>query len=155
MEGLAANCPDPARIVEIGTGKGSSLIRIMYGLALHEDVRVWTIDLEEQEDAREALIEAQIPNWRYEFLVGDSVEYGKIEGWQPLDLIFIDGSHSYDGVKADVEAWTPHLKPEGVIVFHDYRNRKHRVTKAVDETMVKPWKRVGLVGTMAAYARQA
>nr|NIV28847.1 hypothetical protein [Anaerolineae bacterium] len=33
LEGLVANCPDPARVVEIGTGKGTSLCRIMYGLA--------------------------------------------------------------------------------------------------------------------------
>jgi predicted O-methyltransferase YrrM len=153
LEGLAANCPDPARVVEIGTGRGSSLVRIMYGLALHEDVRVWTIDLLEQEEAREALEEAQVPNWRYEFLVGDSAEYGQIKGWEKLDLVLVDGSHSYEGVKADAEAWMPHLKEEGVFVFHDYKNRKHRVTRAVDETMVKPWTRVGLVGTMAAYTR--
>jgi predicted O-methyltransferase YrrM len=152
LEGLAANCPDPARVVEIGTGKGSSLARIMYGLALHQDVRVWTIDLLEQEEAKEEMERAQIPNWRYEFLVGDSVEYGQIEGWEELDLVLIDGSHSYEGVKAD-GVWLSHLKPEGVVVFHDYRNRKHKVTKAVDELMVKPWKRVGLVGTMAAYTR--
>lgn len=154
LEGLAANCPDPARVVEIGTGKGSSLARIMYGLSLHQDVRVWTIDLLEQDEAKDALEAAQIPNWRYEFLVGDSAEIGKTPGWEKLDLVFVDGSHSYEGVVADVGAWMPHLKPEGVFVFHDYRNRKHRVTKAVDETMVKPWKRVGLVGTTVAYTRR-
>jgi protein-L-isoaspartate O-methyltransferase len=155
LEGLAANCPDPARVVEIGTGKGSSLVRILYGLALHKDVRVWTIDLLEQEEAHEALIEAQVPNWRVDFLVGDSVEIGQLEGWEPLDLILVDGSHAYEGVKADVEAWAPHLKETGVIVFHDYKNRKHKVTRAVDETMADGWQRVGLVGTMAAYVREA
>jgi len=153
LEGLAASCPDPARIVEIGTGKGTSLVRILYGLSLHEDVRVWTIDLIEQEEAREALIESQVPNWRYTFLVGNSAEIGGLD-WEPLDLIFVDGSHSYEGVKDDVAAWAPHLKPEGVLAFHDYKNRKHRVTKAVDETMVAPWRRVGLVGTLAAYTRR-
>jgi hypothetical protein len=154
VEGLCANCPDPARVVEIGTGKGSSLIRILYGLSLHQDVRVWTIDLEEKEEVKEALETAQIPNWRYEFLLGDSAEIGKTPGWEKLDLVLVDGSHSREGVIADVEAWMPNLKESGVFVFHDYRNRKHQVTKAVDEMMVKPWKRVGLVGTMAAYTRQ-
>jgi len=153
LEGLVANCPDPARIVEIGTGKGSSLVRILYGLALHEDARVWTIDLLEQDEAREALEAAQVPNWRYTFLVGDSAEIGGLD-WEPLDLVFIDGSHSYEGVKADVEAWAPHVKEEGVLVFHDYKNRKHRVTRAVDETMIDPWVQMGLVGTLAAYTRK-
>jgi len=155
LEGLVANCPDPARIVEIGTGKGSSLVRILYGLALHEDVRVWTIDLLEQEEAHEALIEAQVPNWRVDFLVGDSVEIGSLEGWEKLDLILVDGSHAYEGVIADVEAWAPHLKDDGVMVFHDYGNPLHEVTPAVDEVMAKGWKRVGLVGTLAAYVRVA
>lgn len=153
LEGLCANCPDPARVVEIGTGRGSSLMRIMYGLALHEDVRVWTIDLLEQEETRSELEQSQIPNWRYEFLVGDSSEYGKIKNWEKLDLVLIDGSHSYEGVMAD-GVWLSHLKESGVAVFHDYRNRKHKVTKAVDELMVEPWVRVGLVGTMAAYTRK-
>jgi predicted O-methyltransferase YrrM len=36
-----------------------------------------------------------------------------------IDFIFIDGDHSYSGVKADVEAWFPKLKPGGIIVMHD------------------------------------
>jgi predicted O-methyltransferase YrrM len=153
LEGLAANCPDPARVVEIGTGKGTSLLRILYGLSLHEDARVWSIDLLEKEDVREALQESQVPNWRYTLVVGDSADLGRAK-WEPLDLVFVDGSHSYEGVKADVEAWTPHLKQEGVFVFHDYKNRRHKVTKAVDETMANPWCIVGRVGSLAAFTRE-
>jgi protein-L-isoaspartate O-methyltransferase len=153
LEGLAANCPEPARVVEIGTGKGSSLVRIMYGLALHEDARVWSIDLLEQEETREALEAAQVPNWRYDMLVGDSAEMGQAE-WEPLDLVFVDGSHSYEGVKADVEAWASHLKTDGVMAFHDYGNDLHRVTEAVDEMMGDGWLHVGLVGTLTAYQKQ-
>jgi predicted O-methyltransferase YrrM len=155
LEGLAANCPDPARVVEIGTGKGSSLVRIMYGLALHEDVRVWSIDLEEKEEAREALEAAQVCNWRYEMLVGDSAEIGSWRDWPELDLVYVDGAHSDPGVRADVAAWEPHVKPEGVMAFHDYGNRTHKVTRAVRETMAEGWTRVGLVGTLAAYVRKA
>lgn len=153
LEGLAANCPDPARVVEIGTGKGTSLERIMYGLALHEDVRVWTIDLLEQEEAQEAMEADQVPAWRYEFLVGDSSEIGKA-AWEELDLVVVDGAHSKEGVKADVAAWMPHVRESGMMVFHDYGDPLHGVTEAVDEMMVEPWKRIGLVGTMAAYTRR-
>lgn len=37
-----------------------------------------------------------------------------------LDLLFIDGDHSYEGVKADWEAYKDFLKPGSVVVFHDY-----------------------------------
>jgi predicted O-methyltransferase YrrM len=36
-----------------------------------------------------------------------------------IDLAFIDGCHSYDGIKNDFEAIYPQLGPFGVIVFHD------------------------------------
>jgi predicted O-methyltransferase YrrM len=35
------------------------------------------------------------------------------------DLIFIDGDHSYDGVKKDFELYQELLSPRGYIVFHD------------------------------------
>jgi predicted O-methyltransferase YrrM len=42
-------------------------------------------------------------------------------GWrEPVDLLFVDGWHSYDAVVADGEAWLPHLSPNGVVIFDDY-----------------------------------
>ena len=37
-----------------------------------------------------------------------------------LDMLFIDGDHSYEGVKADWEAYKDFLKPGAIVVFHDY-----------------------------------
>ncbi|HBA73030.1 MAG TPA: hypothetical protein DCZ63_12840 [Geobacter sp.] len=36
-----------------------------------------------------------------------------------LDLLFIDGDHSYDGVKADWKAYKHFLRPGSIVVFHD------------------------------------
>lgn len=36
-----------------------------------------------------------------------------------LDLLFIDGDHSYKGVKADWEAYKRFLSPGSIAVFHD------------------------------------
>lgn len=48
----------------------------------------------------------------------DSVEFAKT--WdKPIDVLFIDGDHSYEGCKKDIEAWFPHLVPNGVALFHD------------------------------------
>jgi predicted O-methyltransferase YrrM len=42
-------------------------------------------------------------------------------GWtDPVDLLYVDGWHSYDAVTADGEAWLPHLSECGVVVFDDY-----------------------------------
>ena len=37
-----------------------------------------------------------------------------------LDLLFIDGDHSYEGVKADWEAYKDFLKPGSIVLFHDH-----------------------------------
>lgn len=37
-----------------------------------------------------------------------------------LDLLFIDGDHSYNGAKTDWESYKDFLKPGSIVVFHDY-----------------------------------
>lgn len=39
----------------------------------------------------------------------------------PIDFLFIDGCHSYESVKTDIEGWYPHVKIGGTILGHDYR----------------------------------
>jgi predicted O-methyltransferase YrrM len=41
-------------------------------------------------------------------------------GWTTqIDFLFVDGDHSYAGVKADWDAWTSHLAPGGHVALHD------------------------------------
>ena len=43
------------------------------------------------------------------------------DGWsEPVDLLYVDGWHSYDAVIADGEAWLPYLRPSGGVIFDDY-----------------------------------
>lgn len=50
-------------------------------------------------------------------IVGDSSKSAK--NWiYPVKMLFIDGDHSYEGVKKDWEAWRKHLV-KGAIVFFD------------------------------------
>lgn len=49
------------------------------------------------------------------------------------DLIYIDGSHEYDDVLADLEAWYPVLSENGVMFGDDYCEYWCGVMKAVDE----------------------
>jgi predicted O-methyltransferase YrrM len=37
-----------------------------------------------------------------------------------FDFIYIDGDHSYDGVKLDIEAARMKVKPDGFLIFNDY-----------------------------------
>lgn len=36
-----------------------------------------------------------------------------------FDVAFIDGDHTYRGVKRDFELWSPLVKPGGIVAFHD------------------------------------
>ena len=62
---------------------------------------------------------------------------GQSEGTpaNPIDFVFIDGDHSYDACRADIEAWTPFVKPGGVIAFHDFGSRADGVTRAIFEAI--------------------
>jgi cephalosporin hydroxylase len=44
---------------------------------------------------------------------------------QKLDLLFIDGDHTYEGVKADYEMYEGFVKQGGVIAFHDIKDTQH------------------------------
>jgi hypothetical protein len=156
MEGLAAGCPDPARVVEVGTASGTSLLRILYGLHLHEDAFVWSVDIEECPQAQEHIVEAQIPAWRYTLVNLPSLVAADMHT-EPLDMVYLDGNHSYDGVKADIWAWKRHLKPSGIMVFDDYDNEMHEVTPAVNELMFAngdEWDFIGQIEHMVVFEKR-
>jgi predicted O-methyltransferase YrrM len=44
----------------------------------------------------------------------------------PIDFVFIDGDHSYDGLRADWEGWAPLVAPGGVVALHDSRSSADR-----------------------------
>jgi predicted O-methyltransferase YrrM len=47
----------------------------------------------------------------------------------PIDFLFIDGDHSYEGVKKDYAMYSPFLSKENLTVFHDIKDSKLGVGK--------------------------
>lgn len=128
LHGLARSLR-PATCVEIGSAQGWSTCHL--GLALRENVhgKLYAIDphmptawndtaaVESlpalQRNLRRCGVESYV-----EIVRATSQEAAK--NWtRPIDLLFIDGDHSYDGVKRDWTLFSPHLTPFGVTVFHD------------------------------------
>ena len=70
-----------------------------------------------------------------DIILGDANKIVKGVEDESIDTLFIDGDHTYEGVKKDIEAWMPKVKKGGTIIFHDYRRDKAHegVQQAVDE----------------------
>lgn len=84
---------------------------------------------------------------------GNSRDVGKIWIDYPVDMVMVDGDHSYESCKGDIEAWLPRFKKEGhrIIAFHDYGHTSFPgVQKAVIETL--PMVRsIGVMNTLVGY----
>ena len=50
---------------------------------------------------------------------GESAESASLYKDKSLDFVFLDAAHQYDNVKADLEAWYPKVKDDGVLAGHD------------------------------------
>jgi hypothetical protein len=104
------------RIVDIGVDYGFSTFHLARDFPHAEVVGVsdFQLHLDSESWVRSHL--HLFPNLK--ILQGDSAQVGLTFG-HPVDLIHIDGDHSYEGVKADFEGWTPWLRPGGCVLFHD------------------------------------
>jgi hypothetical protein len=71
---------------------------------------------------------------QYEVLRMTSAEAAPRFTANSLDFVFIDGDHSYEGCKQDIDLWFPKLRNGGILSGHDYRTDKgYGVIQAVDE----------------------
>ena len=57
--------------------------------------------------------------------------FAKQLGDDKLDFLFIDGDHSYEGVKQDFEFYSPFVAPGGIVAFHDIVHRPRQPEIAV------------------------
>lgn len=124
---LAGDVPANGLIVEIGGEFGMSASLFVKG-ARQGNVTVVTVDL--FPDAILAAYRANLEEAKLDRtvqIVGDSKQVtledvlsaAHLMRSKKIDLLFIDGDHTYEGVKADIESWIPHVKKDGVVVFHD------------------------------------
>lgn len=63
-----------------------------------------------------------------------STEAANLHPDATVDFCYIDGSHDYDDVKADILAWLPKIKPGALLAGDDY-NHFDGVKMAVDELL--------------------
>jgi len=143
---VAYELPDHAIIVEIGSFLGSGSILLAGARKLRRTGKVHCIDpfdasgdsvsvpeytriLANYTNApqiqafRDNLRHAGLANWV-------SVHQGKAEqiavGWRvPIDMMFMDGDQSPEGVNSAYESWASWLKPDGVLALHNSISREY------------------------------
>lgn len=72
----------------------------------------------------------------------------------PIQVLFIDGDHSYEGVKADWDNFSPFVKEGGWILFHDCDETSPGVVKLFDEIDLKDKQKSGNQRCSMAWGRK-
>lgn len=158
----AKNCKGDGVIIEIGSWKGKSTIYLGKGSKFGNKVKIYAVDphtgsSEHKDEYGEVntfnefklnienaeLSDIVIP------VVKTSADGSKLLD-EPVEFIFIDGSHEYEDAKLDFELWFPKLIEGGIIAFHDSIGSWEGPKKVVEEVIYnsKYFKNVGFVSSV-------
>jgi predicted O-methyltransferase YrrM len=129
-----ARMAENGRYGEVGFKNGSSALALCIA-ARETNGKVYSIDIDECPEGR-ARIESEGYGDIHTFIHGDSAA---VDFPEPLDILFIDGSHDYHDVKADYERHAPSVRKGGMILFHDPISWPP-VGKFLDEAKVPYWR---------------
>ena len=157
---------DPQTIFEIGTFMGATTLR----LAANSQADVYTLDLPPKghpdfvpppvddpgldvyPDSPGACFAETDYSGRIQQLYGNSQTFDYSPYLEKMDLVFVDGSHHFDLVLRDSMNAFKMLKPNGVIVWHDYEKWAPEVMDAL-QTVSQRFPLVHISGTSLAVYR--
>ena len=118
----------PKRVLEIGTASGGTLF--LFAAVASSSAHLVSIDWNPFRDhpcnATRLKLYRRLGTrrQRIDVIAGDSHDPDmpeRIAGLfgDPVDFVFVDGDHSFEGVKLDAERYLPLLRPGGLAAFHD------------------------------------
>jgi predicted O-methyltransferase YrrM len=141
---LAESARNKTSIVEIGVWKGRStkvLLEASEGFVhavdhfkgTDKDGDPWSGILAKEQDVKAKFMEnvGHYPNLRLHEMPSKEASMFFEDG--DVDMVFIDGDHTYRGVKGDIDTWLPKIKKGGLICGHDYGVEWPGVVQAVNE----------------------
>lgn len=153
LKELARELPESPVIINIGAGAGTSTLSF---LEEREDAVVFSVDIKADEsevttNEHLRLSEVSLDKANRAIRIwGDSKIVGK--AWPYfVDMVFVDGDHSKEGVYGDIVAWYPKIKIGGIIAFHDYGSERWTAVKyVVDKAMIQKYA-IGTIGSVKAF----
>ena len=161
----AASATGRGVIVEIGSWKGRSTTWLASGARLSGQ-RVYAIDPHRgsREDPAADTLKEFLDNLARNGLA-DVVEPIVMTSEQaaahmtaPIELLFIDGDHSFEAVRRDAELWLPRLMDGGTVMFHDVATAAYTGPRRIVQRMVcrnSRFHEIGRVGSMLVARRTA
>jgi MMP 1-O-methyltransferase len=117
---LARGCSGKGVIVEIGSWKGKSTICLGLGSRAGNGVRIFAVD--PHADYRHGDFKDNIERAGIADLVTPVKGLSQAvvdEFHEPIELLFVDGSHEEDDVREDFDKWVPKVVEGGIVAFHD------------------------------------
>ena len=125
----------PKRLVELGTHRGNSYCTFCQAICYHNlDCSAYAVDTWQGDThmlPEEGLL-AELKRYHdplygsFSSLIEMTFD-GARKHFAPasIDLLHIDGTHTYDAVSADFETWLPTLSDRAVVLFHDINVRQN------------------------------
>jgi predicted O-methyltransferase YrrM len=139
---------EPRRVCEVGTSAAGTLYLLTRVSA--PDALIVSVDISIPLHTRGLRARLAGQRQRLVSIEGDShaaETVSRIEGLlagEPLDFLFIDGDHSYDGVRADFESYGTLVRPGGLIALHDvnedFRTRRGVETPSISGEVPRFWR---------------
>jgi glycosyltransferase involved in cell wall biosynthesis len=148
---LANKIGDNGIIVEIGSWNGASTCFLAEG-SRKKKILIYCIDTWQDESRstyrQDIYAEFKLNTTRYGNRIipyqGDSQKIS--QGFtEKVDLLSIVGNCPYEKCRSDFEAWLPMLKPNGMVVLHDFggdEGAKRAVQERLVDIEIKPGKQV-------------
>jgi len=87
------------------------------------------------EDKYKALLVKFCNTKNVEIIRKTSIEASSMFDNESLDFVYLDGDHSYESAKSDMECWWPKVKLSGVLCGHDFQ--EDGIRKALAEFLMK------------------
>lgn len=132
---LSLRCKGAGTIVEIGTSAGKSTIALAYAQQTRGGAPLNTIDIVEHDKIEANLSQAGVSAF-VNRIIRSSSEVAA--SWSaPVELLWIDGDHSYKGVLQDIACWADKVLPGGFMAFHDYPSPGGKALGSVGRAVYK------------------